>query len=519
MVSNLGTMVQTVGTGWLMATIATSDGMVGLVQSATTLPIMLFSIVAGAIADSYERKRVMIIAQLFIMATAIVLSLFALGGQVTPWLLLSLTFLAGCGTALHTPSWQASVGDVVPRDDISAAVTLNSMGLNLTRSIGPALGGLIVAAAGVPAAFAVNAISYLPMLYALARLPGKDKTATLPREDLPRAVWAGLRYVSMSPNLLTVNARAFVFGLGAIAILALLPIVARDLVQGGAVVYGLLLGAFGIGAIGGGLANTWVRSRFSNETIVRTAFLAIATSAALVAQSREVWLACLALLPAGAAWVLALSLFNVVVQMSTPRWVVGRTLSIYQMAVFGGMTAGGWLWGALAEQHGPSTALLLSGLVSLFGAAVGVRYTLPRSVALNLDPLNQFTEPNLQLDLQPRSGPILIMIEYEIEPENVQKFLDAMSERRRVRIRDGAKQWSLLRDLESPALWKEAYHVPTWVEYVRHNQRRTQADAEIAERLFALNKGGQKPRVRRMIERDTVPPKDDMVIKPYPEIP
>lgn len=517
--SNLGTMVQSVGAGWLMVSIARSDDMVALVQSAATLPIMLFSIVAGAIADSFDRRRVLLIAQLFMMVNAVVLTGLVTAGMITPWLLLTCLFLAGCGTALHAPSWQASVGDIVPREVIPAAVTLNGMAVNMTRSIGPAVGGVVVAVAGAGAAFAVNAFSFVPMIWALLRWKPAPSAATLPREDFGRAIWAGLRYVSMSPNLLTVILRGFVFGLVAIAILALLPIVARDRLQGGAVTFGLLLAAFGVGAIGGGFANARMRARFRAETVVRLAFLGVAVSTSLVAISHDTWATCLFLLPAGASWVLALSLFNVVVQLSTPRWVLGRTLSIYQTASFGGMTAGGWLWGTLADGYGVPVALTIAGAIAVVGAGMGLRFGLPDQVTLNLDPLNQFKEPDLQLELQPRSGPIMILIEYEIARADVQAFLDAMSQRRRVRIRDGAQHWVLLRDLENPDLWKEAYHVPTWVEYVRHNQRRTQADAEINARLLALNKGGKKPGVRRMIERDTVPLRDDMAIKTYPELP
>jgi MFS family permease len=517
--SNLGTMVQSVGAGWLMVSIAQSDDMVALVQSAATLPVMLFSILAGAISDSFDRRRVLLIAQLFMMINAVVLTILVTSGQITPWVMLSLLFLAGCGTALHGPSWQASVGDVVPRGMIPAAVTLIGMAVNMTRSVGPAVGGVVVAVAGAGTAFAVNAVSFVPMVWALLRWKPAPATATLPREDFGRAIWAGLRYVSMSPNLLTVILRGFVFGLVAIAILALLPIVARDLLQGGAVTFGLLLAAFGVGAIAGGFANARMRARFSNETVVRLAFLGVAVSTGFVAVSRETWATCLFLLPAGASWVLALSLFNTVVQLSTPRWVLGRTLSIYQTASFGGMTAGGWLWGTLVAGHGVPMALTISGSIALAGAAIGLRFTLPDHQALNLDPLNQFREPDLQLYLQPRSGPIMVLIEYEIAREDVQAFLDAMSHRRRIRIRDGAQNWVLLRDLENPDLWKEAYHVPTWIDYVRHNHRRTQADADITARLLALNKGGKKPGVRRMIERDTVPLRDDMPIKTYPELP
>jgi hypothetical protein len=205
-------------------------------------------------------------------------------------------------------------------------------------------------------------------------------------------------------------------------------------------------------------------------------------------------------------------------QLSTPRWVVGRVLSIYQTASFGGMTAGGWLWGRVAEGQGVPTALFIAGALSCVGAAIGLRFAVPPLAARNLDPLDHFREPATQLDLQQRSGPIFIMIEYEIDQTDVPDFLSVMAERRRIRIRDGAQQWVLLRDVENPSFWKEAYHVPTWADYLRHNQRRTRMDATVSERLIALNRGQAKPSVRRMIERETVPQRDDMPLKPFDDL-
>lgn len=519
LVSNLGGLIQAVGAGWMMASIADSADMVALVQTATTLPIMIFSLAAGALADNFDRRTVMLVAQSSMMTASIALAVLTFQGLMTPWLLLFFTFLIGCGTALHNPSWQASIGDLVPRSDIPSAVTLNSMAFNLMRSIGPAIGGVIVASVGAAGAFALNAVSYVPLVASLARWKLRRPPSPLPREGFGIAISAGLRFVAMSPNLVLVIGRAFLFGFGAVALLALLPLVARDLVAGGAAVYGVLLGSFGLGAIGGAFSNTWLRERLTTENLARCAFLAFGASAALVAISRETWLTCLVLLPAGASWVLALSLFNVTVQLSTPRWVVGRALSIYQTATFGGMAAGSWLWGLLAEAHDPGTALMVSGGFLAFGALVGLRFVLPPLLALDLDPLDQFREPTLALDIRSRSGPIMVMVDYEIDQKDVDAFLGAMTERRRVRIRDGARQWALLRDLENPRIWTETYHVPTWVEYVRHNTRRTKADADINERLRSLHRGPGRPRVHRMIERQTVPPADDMPIKEHPEVP
>jgi len=518
LISNLGGLIQAVGAGWMMTTITDSRSMVALVQGATTLPIMLFSLAAGALADNFDRRRIMLVAQLLMMLASVLLAAFAMMGGLTPGLLLAFTFIIGCGTALHNPSWQASMGDIVPREDLPAAVTLNSMGFNLMRSVGPAVGGIIVATAGAATAFFLNAASYVALIAALLRWSPARPENKLPREQFGSAVAAGLRYIAMSPNLTTVMFRGLLFGLAAISILALLPTVANEMLKGGALTYGSLLGCFGIGAIAGGSLNGRVRERFSNETIVRLACLGFAASCVLLAMSRQVWLSYLLLLPAGACWVLALSLFNVTVQLSTPRWVVGRALSLYQTATFGGMAAGSWLWGAIADARGPDEALIGAGLVLVATALVGFRYRLPEFSALNLDPLNAFREPELRLDLRARSGPIMIMVDFTIAQEDVPAFLSAMADRRRIRIRDGARQWVLLRDLENPEVWTESYHVPTWVEYIRHNQRRTQADADVTERLHKLHRGPGLPRVHRMIERQTISLHDDMPLKDNPEI-
>lgn len=490
--------------------------MVALVQSSVTLPIMIFSLLAGVFADNFDRRKVMLIAQSFMLFVSIVLAFMAYEGLLSPWLLLGFTFLIGCGTALHNPSWQASMGDIVSRDELSAAVSLNSMGFNLMRSIGPAAGGAIVAIAGAAAAFAVNAFSYVGIITALWLWKPSVPQRRLPRERMGSAFSAGLRYVAMSPNLMKVIFRGFLFGLSAIAILALLPLIVRDLLQGGAFVYGVLLGCFGMGAVCGALMNGRLRIRFQNERLTQAAFLIFAVSSITLGLSHHYFFSGAALLFAGGSWVIALSLFNVTIQLSTPRWVVGRALALYQTGVFGGMAAGSWAWGAIAENFGADRAMYVAAVLLLIGALAGLIVPLPDSADLDLNPLNTFTEPSLRLELKHRSGPIMIMVDYEIAQQDVTKFLAAMSERRRIRIRDGAKQWSLLRDLENPDIWTEAFHVPTWVEYVRHNERRTQADAESYERILKLHRGKERPKVHRMIERQAISLHDDTPLKDSP---
>ncbi|MFD2058182.1 MFS transporter [Mesorhizobium calcicola] len=503
LVSNFGGLIQGVGAAWMMTTIATSPYQVALVQASTTLPIMLFALVAGAIADSFDRRKVMLVAQTFMLVVSVLLTLFTYFGLITPWTLLAFTFLIDSGTALNSPSWQASVGDIVPRNKVPAAVALNSMGFNLTRSVGPAIGGIIVAAAGAAAAFAANAVSYIGLIVVLARWKPELPVSTLPRESLGAAMGAGLRYVAMSPNIAKVLVRGAAFGFSAGAVLALLPLVARDVVKGDALTYGIMLGAFGIGAVGGALISVRLRQLLSSETMVRGAFAGFAVCAFNAAVSHHAWQTSLGLLVGGACWVIALSHFNVTVQMATPRWVVGRVLSVYQTATFGGIALGSWIWGVVADAHGAETALIAAGIAMLAGGAIGLLLPLPQQQVLNLDPLNRFKEPHLALDLKPRSGPIAIMIEYIIRDGDVPEFLATMAERGRIRRRDGARNWTLARDLENPAIWIEHYHTPTWIEYVRHNGRITHADAVVGERLRALHSGDEPPRVRRMIERPT----------------
>lgn len=515
--SNLGGLIQTVGAGWLMTSLTTSQDMVALVQSSNSLPIMALSMIGGALADNHDRRRIMIAAQGFMAVVSCALALAAWWGLMTPWLLLGFTLLLGAGVALNNPAWQASVGDIVGRADLPAAVSLNSMGFNLMRSVGPAIGGLIVAGFGAAAAFGVNALSYLPLIGALVRWrPQDDGARRLPRESLWAALGAGLRYVALSPNLMRVIGRAALFGLAASSLLALLPIVARNLLSGTALTYGMLLGAFGLGAIGGAALNQRVRDAYSNETVVRGAFAAFAVGVLGLGMSRSLPVSLTFLLIAGAAWVLALSLFNVSVQLSSPRWVVGRALSLYQTAVFGGMAAGSWLWGLLSEIHGVTAAFAVSAALLVVGSLTSRWMGLAPFGDQDLDPSGHFREPELRLELRQRSGPIVIMADYVIAPEDVPAFLEAMQARRVVRVRDGARQWALLRNLENPEVWTESYHVATWVEYLRHHERRTKADAASYERLRALHRGPGEPRVRRMIERQVVPRSDDTPLKPLP---
>jgi MFS family permease len=504
-VSNLGVLIQSVGASWLMIALAPSADMVALVLASVYLPITLLSLVAGAVADSLDRRKVMLAAQAFMLIVSATLAAFAWSGLMTPWLLLFFTFLMGCGTAFNGPAWQASVGDMVPRAELPGAVALNSMGFNLARSLGPAIGGAIVAAAGAAAAFAVSTVSNIALIVVLLRWRSPADTRTLPRETLGIAVAAGVRFVAGSPSIRTVLLRSAVFCIAAGALMALMPLIAKNLIGGGPLTYGLLLGAFGVGAVGGAIGNAKLREVMSTEAIVRLTSVAFAVAAAIAGVSTQLLVTMAVLLIAGAGWLLALATFNVAVQMSAPRWVVARALSIYQMSAFGGLAAGSWLWGEVAAGESVTLALLVASVVMLACAALGVWMPVAQTKELNLDLLRLWKEPNTVVPVDARTGPVVITIGYVIREADIEEFMAEMVERRRVRRRDGARSWRLLRDLADPEVWIERYETPTWLDYVRHNSRMTHHDATISERLKVLHQGSEGPTVRRMIERQCAP--------------
>jgi MFS family permease len=501
--SNLGGLIQTVGAAWMMTSIAKSADMVALVQTSVALPIVLLSLFAGAMADNLDRRKVMLGAQIYMLIVSIALTVCAWLGVITPWLLLLFTFLIGCGAAFNGPAWQASVGDMVPRAHLPGAVAINSMGFNIARSVGPAIGGAIVAAAGAAAAFAVNAASYIALITVLSRWRPIRPPQLLPRETLGIAVAAGIRYVSMSPSIRRVLIRGAVFGIGASSVMALLPLLAKELLAGGPLTYGLLLGAFGVGAVVGALSSSKLRERYSSEGLSRIACIAFAIAAAVAGVSTFLLLTILTMMIAGAAWVLTLSTFNVSVQLSTPRWVVARALSLYQVTTFAGMAVGSWLWGVIHASDGARLAMFGAAAVMLICSAMGLRIPLAETADLNLDPLRRWEAPETAVPVESRTGPVVITIEYLIREEDVLEFLSTMAERRRIRKRDGAMNWMLLRDLSDAHVWVERFTTPTWLDYIRHNNRMTHDDATIPQRLRELHQGPGLPVVRRMIERQT----------------
>ena len=500
LVSHLGFVVQTVGAAWLMTQLAPSPKMVALVQTSNTLPIMLLALLAGAIADSFDRRLVMLVALGIMLIGSLVLAVLTACGWVTPWLLLACTFLIGCGMALRNPAWQATVGEIVPKPMLATAITYNSIAFNVARSGGPAIGGAIVAVAGSAMAFAVSCVSYLSLATALLRWKPAPKPADLPPERLGSALASGLRYFAMSPPLLRLLVRSALFAFASSAISALMPVIARDLMGGGALMFGLLLGAFGAGAVGGAFVTVRLRRHMGGEAIMAIASLVLAVGAAVSAWSTTIFLTLPALMLAGLGWILGMAILNAVIQLATPRWIVARAIAIQQTATFGGMAAGGYCYGHIADGYGIAIALAASAVLQLGVMLVGPLTRLPEVDAVNLEPSSHWSSPVPAVPVEGRDGPMAVSLTYRVEEARIAEFLATMRDWRRVRRRDGARRWRLYRDLADPQVWIERYEVANWHEYARHNQRRTHDDGDLRERILALQVGGYVPLVHRELE-------------------
>ena len=507
LISGLGWLIQTIAMSWLMATITPSSVMVALVQAATNLPAFILSIFAGAIVDNFNRRRVMLIARSLMALTAATLTILVAIGLINPWIILFFSFLAGCCIAFNDPAWQASVGDIVDRKDLAAAVTLTSVGFNTVRSVGPALGGIILATFGPLTAFCLYTLGHFAPLIVVWRSKWKGPVSRLPPEAMLTAISDGIRFTSLSSEIKTALARGFLFGLAGIAILALLPLVVRDQLKQGAVAYGVLMAGFGAGALLAGLTSTALRRRLSDEQLLKLACVACATCTISLSLTQTAAVAAAALMLGGAGWVLGWSGLSISVQWASPRWVVGRTISLYYALTSAGLAVGSWLWGMVTESYSLSFALQASTAASLGVALLGVLLPIHQRKESDVSTPDHFETPAISLDLKPRSGPIAVKIEYRIAADQVEPFLALMLQRRRAQGRNGARLWILTRNLHDTAVWTETFRTPTWNDYLRFNYRQTAADRALNASLADLHMGSDGPHVILSIERPTAAPR------------
>ena len=497
--SNIGTWLQSVGAAWLMTSLSPSAAMVALVQAATSLPMFLLSLPAGALADVVDRRRLLLVTQTWMTLAAAGLSVTTSAGRIGPWSLLLFTALLGFGAALNQPAWQSIIPEIVPREDLPAAISLGSVGFNLARAAGPALGGLLVAAAGAEVNFLLNALSFLGVLLVLFRWERPPGTSVLPAERFFGAMRTGVRYVRHSPDVLAVIVRGAVFVTCASSLWALLPLVAKNLGQG-AGGYGLLLAALGAGAVAGAFVLPRLNRSGSTDVVVAMATLVFAGGVLALGYVRTFWLLFAAMLAAGAAWLSLLSSLNVAIQTLVPSWVRGRALSVYMLFIFGGLAGGSALWGAVAERIGIPLALLLSAAGLVLGLLLTFRIHLRSGEGLNLAPSRQWPAPRADYgELEPGQGPVLVMLRYRIDPARASEFSAAMRDLRRVRLRGGAMQWGLFSDAADPGLYTEMFLVESWMEHLRQHERITVADEEIRLRAGSFHLGPGAPEVEHLV--------------------
>lgn len=501
LLSNLGLMINGVGAAWAMTQMTSSADMVALVQTALMLPIMLLSLPAGAIADMYDRRVVGLAALSLGLAGSIALSVLAHLGLISPNSLLLFCFVIGSGMALFGPAWQASVSEQVPLDTLPAAVALNGISYNIARSFGPALGGVIVAAAGAGAAFVCNVVLYIPLLVVLYLWRRVLEPSRLPPERLQRAVVSGIRYILHSPSIRVVLIRTLVTGIAGGSVLALMPLVARDLLAGGAQTFGIMLGAFGMGGVLGALNVASIRRFLGAEAAVRYCAITMGLAIIGIAVSHMPAVTSAALVVAGVGWLISITLFNISVQLAVPRWVAGRALAAYQAAIAGGVAIGSWVWGAVADIVGVGNALLIAGAVMIASPLLAIWLKLPSSESTNHDATDPLADPEVNLSITPRSGPIIVEIEYRVLQESAREFYGVMQKVQSSRQRNGAYGWSISRDLADPELWTERFHCPTWLDYLRQRNRATLSERALHASAIAFHIGEEPVKIRRMLER------------------
>jgi MFS family permease/quinol monooxygenase YgiN len=498
-------MQDTAGT-WLMTSLTTSPLLIALMQTAAGLPVLVLGYPAGATADILDRRRLLIFWQTWMLATVAILSVLTFADIISPWVLLLLTFLLNIGSAMNNPAWQAIVPELVPRPELANAIATNSAGYNLARAVGPALGGLMVAAfatvmMGAGSVFLVNSLSFVAVivvLYYWKRAP-LFKSA-LPAERLSAALWSGLRYMRYTPELRATFSRTFLFTGFASAVWALLAVVARQDLHRGAMAYGILNGCLGAGAVVGASLLPRVRQRLVPDTIVACSSVVFAGTLAILALDRSIFLVVLSLLAAGFAWTTTTSTLNVTVQLSTPPWVQARSLGTYQMIFWGGMAGGSALWGFLAERFSTPHALLTAAVAFLVSLPLAHRFHLLRGTPPDQSPyrLNR-AAPQLVIEPRPEDGPVMVTIEYQIRPQDQAAFTRAVHQVREVRMRNGAIRWGIFQDGRQPDRFVETFVVDSWIDFLRQRERFSAADRALRDHAWSFHRGESPPAVSYML--------------------
>ena len=492
--------MQTVGAQWLIVSLGGTALTVSLVQTATTLPTFLIGLPAGALGDIFDRRKIMIGAQAFMLVCAAVLGVLTVMDRIGIPAVLGLTFGIGLGSALLRPSWQAVQPELVEKDEIPQAAALNGVSMNMARAVGPAIGGVVVAVINAGAVFIANAASFVGVMGVLAWWKRPPQESALGAEHVTHAIETGVRYVRHSPRLRAVLTRTLSFCLFSSAMWALLPVVAHDRLDMGSGGYGLLLGAVGIGAVAGAFVLAEARARLSTDAVVGTATLAFAAVAITLAWSKSVPVVAAALVVGGIAWIGVLSSLNASAQVALPAWVRARGMATYLLVFQGGQALGSFGWGLLATHTSTSVALSAVAAGMTAGLAISSRrHKLAQPRALDLTPISSWTEPDLSMEPDPHR-PVLITIEYRVPEQNHEKFRNEMQRMGRSRRRTGAERWSLYQDAHDPDRFVENFLVGSWEEHIRQlSERTTAADIGIQQSVLGLTADGTASPAQQLI--------------------
>jgi MFS family permease len=496
LVSDIGTFVQTVGAAWLMLSLTGRPTYVALIQTASTLPFFLFALPAGAMADVVNRRKLILAAEFWMVLCATALALLAVLELLTPWVLLGLTFALALGVAVEVPAWQASMPDLVPAQDLHSALALDGAEFNVASAVGPGLGGIVVAMAGAGAAFILNAFSFFGVILVILGWKGPArKPSNLPPEHVLAGITAGFRYARYAPALRGVLFRSGLFVFFASSFWALLPIIARDL-KGGSATYGFLLAAFGAGAVAGPPLLHALRQDRPTEPLAIGATLAFAGVCAVMGHPQGLLVLFLALAAGGAAWVTLMSALNTAAQTSVPQWVRARALSIYLLVFQGSMAAGSAIWGGIAARTSVRVALTIAAVGLIATVEARIHFPLPRG-PVDVTPWIHWAAPKLFIEPSPEEGPVMVTVEYRVDPQRSREFLAAMKRLEVVRRRDGAINWGLFYDPATPTRYLETFMVDSWAEHMRQHERQTAADREIARQVRSVAE--EEPAVSHLV--------------------
>jgi MFS family permease len=497
--ANLCMWMNDVAAAWLMTSLTTEPVMVALVQSASTLPVFLLGVPSGALADILDRRRYLIGTQFWIATVGVVLCLTKFTGTLNALLLLVLTFANGIGLAMRWPVYAALVPSLVPRPELASAIALNGVAMNTSRVLGPVIAGAVIAAMGSAYVFLLNAVIAIAVGLVLVRWKHEQPVSPLPSERFFGAIRVGMQYIRQSPSMHAILLRIAVFFLQSMGLLALLPLVAKQLEDGGAGTYTVLLAAVGVGAIVTALFLPRLRQFMTRDELVRNGTLLYAGATLGGAFAPNLYLAIPAMLAAGAAWIAVANSLSVAAQMALPDWVRARGMSVYQMAMMGGSAIGAALWGQIASLTDLRTSLVAAAVAGVAGLAVTHRFKVGGRAEEDLTPVRLWKEPEVAIPFEQEQGPVLVTVEYRIDPARGAEFVDLMRESRRVWLRNGVLAWELFRDTTDPGRYIEYFIDESWVEYRRRQERVIASDIALRERKNAFHIGDTPPVVSRYI--------------------